>query len=47
MGCCGSSKKKTESKVQLSSLDQLKIRLAKGEIDIEEFLLIKKELVFS
>lgn len=44
MGCCGSSSSKEnqqadnrENEKQLSPLDLLKIRLAKGEITFEEY----------
>lgn len=39
MGCCGPSKKEQNNEVEnnLSPVDLLKIRLAKGEIAFEEY----------
>jgi uncharacterized membrane protein len=50
VGCCGGSSKKDEQKVtnsNLNPIDQLKIRLANGEISIEEYLQTKSVLVES
>jgi uncharacterized membrane protein len=49
MGCCGSSKKSEQQdngnkNANLSPIDQLKVRLANGEIKIEEFLKTKAVL---
>ncbi|WP_255348665.1 hypothetical protein [Paenisporosarcina sp. TG20] len=39
MSCCGGSKdKKKRDMTQQSPLDQLKIRLVNGEIEMEEYL---------
>lgn len=48
MGCCGSSsndKKKQNTDQNLSPIDLLKIRLAKGEITFEEYEKTKTVLV--
>lgn len=44
MSCCGSSKKDTakDSMKHLSPLDQLKLRLVNGEIDMEEYIQTKE-----
>ncbi|HHW7213991.1 hypothetical protein JJL05_14345 [Staphylococcus aureus] len=45
MSCCGGSSKKDKKKddmTQPSPLNQLKIRLVKGEIDMEEYLQTKE-----
>jgi uncharacterized membrane protein len=46
MGCCGSSDKKqtTQDDRNLSPVDLLKIRLAKGEISFEEYEKTKQAL---
>lgn len=50
MGCCGSSssdnkKQQTEYEKNLSPIDVLKIRLAKGEISFDEYEKTKSALV--
>jgi uncharacterized membrane protein len=47
VGCCGSSKKEMQkvTNSNLNPIDQLKIRLANGEISIEEYLKTKSVLV--
>jgi uncharacterized membrane protein len=48
MSCCGSSNEQTEqTNSNLNSIDQLKIRLAKGEISIDEYVKTKAVLAES
>jgi uncharacterized membrane protein len=47
MSCCGSSNKnqnKNTNNVNLTPIEQLKVRLAQGEISIEEYLKTKSIL---
>ena len=44
MSCCGSSNKDKKKETKLAPLDQLKVRLVNGEINIEEYLETKKVL---
>lgn len=48
MSCCGSSNKNQNKKTNnanLTPIEQLKVRLAQGEISIEEYLKTKSVLV--
>lgn len=44
MSCCGSSDKDKKKETNLAPLEQLKVRLVNGEINIEEYLETKKVL---